>query len=144
MRWSTSDPSLAAVSNDSGLPGFVTGIPLEGAVTGNAAGHVTISATAAGVSGSLDVTVTDATPGSLMVTPANSSVALGLSQQLKVVATFSDSSTEDVTSYVSWTTSNPAIAVVYPGGLAYTSGVGTATVTAQLSGTAGSTTVTVH
>jgi hypothetical protein len=63
---------------------------------------------------------------------------------MSVMATFSDSTTEIVTPYVQWTTSNPAIAVVYPGGLVYSSGTGVATVTATLSGIIGSTTLTVQ
>ncbi|HUM06762.1 MAG TPA: Ig-like domain-containing protein [Terriglobales bacterium] len=143
-RWTSSNPSAVSVSDDPAIPGLVTGIPYQGSVTGLVAGHVTITATAGGVSGSADVIVTDATPAFLTVTPPNGAVHLGFPQQMTVVATFSDSTTQDVTPYVTWSTSDPTIAVVYPGGLAYSSGIGPATLTATLSGISGSTTLTVQ
>jgi len=74
----------------------------------------------------------------------NGLVQLGLAQQCEVTATFSDNSTQVVTPYVRWKTSDAAVVVVYPGGLAYPSGIGTATITAVLGNVAGSTTLTVH
>jgi len=145
VRWSSSDSSIANISNDPGIPGFATGIPTQGNITGLVTGRVTLTATAGAVSGTSDVIVTDATPSLIIVTPMNGSVQLGLTQQLVAVATFSDNTTEVVTPYVRWTTSDPAIVVVYPGGVAYPSGVGTATVNASLFGSAaGATTLTVQ
>ena len=91
-----------------------------------------------------DVIVTDATPAFLTVTPMNGTVQQGLTQQLTVLATFIDNPTEIVTPYVRWTSSDPSVVVVYPGGLAYPRGPGLATVTANIGGAAGSTTLTVH
>ncbi len=144
VRWSSSDSAVAAISDDPGIPGFATGVPTQGNVTGLASGHVTLTASAGGVSGTSDVIVTDATPSLLTVTPMNGAVQLGLTQPLTVVATFTDNTTEDVTPYVRWTTSNPGIALVYPGGGAYPSAAGTVTVTASFGGAAGSTTLTVQ
>jgi hypothetical protein len=144
VRWSSSAPSIATISNDPGIPSFATGVPTQGNVTGLVSGHVTLTASAGGVSGTSDVIVTDATPMLINVTPLNSSVPLGLTQQLLVVATFTDNTSEIVTPYVRWATSNPGIVVVYPGGVAYPSGTGVATVTASLAGTAGSATLTIQ
>jgi hypothetical protein len=91
-------------------------------------GTANITATAGGVSGSTTVSITAATPQSLTITPANGVVALGIPQQLKVTGSFSDGSKQDVTALVQWSSLNPDIAVVYPGGLAYTTGNGTAAV----------------
>jgi len=143
-HWASSNPAVAGVSNDPGIPGYVTGIAGLGTVTGLVAGDVAVTATAGGVSGSSDVIVTDATPTILTVAPMNGAVQLGLTQALTVVATFSDNTTEDVTAYVSWTTSNAGIAIVYPGGVAYPSGTGTVVLTAELAGIPGSTTLTVQ
>ena len=143
VQWSSSDPSIATISNDPGIPGFVT-VPTQGNVTGVVSGHVTLTASAGGVSGTSDVIVTDATPALINVTPLNGTVQLGLTQQLTAVATFTDNTTETVTPYVRWTTSNPGIVVVYPGGLAYPSGTGVATVIASIGGAAGSATLTVQ
>ena len=143
VHWSSSSSAVATVSNNPVVPGLATGVTGQGAVTGVAAGDVTITASAGGVSGTLPVTVTNAAVQSLTVTPIDSSISLGLTQQMIVVATLTDTSTEIVTPYVQWSTSDPAVAIVYPGGLAYSSGAGTATVTATMAGVPGSTTLTV-
>ncbi len=143
-RWTSSNSSIATISNDPGIPGFVTGVTHQGVATGSVSGHVTLTASAGGVSGTSDVIVTDATPAFLTVTPMNGTAQQGLAQQLTVVATFSDNTTQTVTQYVGWTTSDPGVVVVYPGGLAYPRGSGVATVTANLGGAAGSTTLTVQ
>ena len=144
VRWTTSNPSLATISNDPGIPGYITGVTTQGVATGVASGHVTLTATAGAVSGTSDVIVTDSTPAFLTVTPMNGTVQQGLTQQFTVVATFIDNTTEIVTPYVRWTTSDPGVVVVYPGGLAYPRAPGVATVTANIGGTAGSATLTVQ
>ena len=144
VHWSTSNPAAVAISNDPGIPGYATGIAGLGAISGSSAGHVTVTAAAGAVSGSSDVIVTDATPAFMTVTPANVSVPLGLSQALIATVTFSDSSTEDVTAFAVWTTSNADIAVVAPGGMAYSSGAGTASLKATFGGISGSTSLTVQ
>ena len=144
VRWSTSNPSTATISNDSGIPGFVTGVTTQGVATGLVSGHVTLTATTGAISGTSDVIVTDATPAFLTVTPLNGTVQQGLTQQLTVLATFIDNMTEIVTQYVHWTTSDPSVVVVSPGGIAYTTGLGQATVIANIGGASGSTTLTVQ
>jgi hypothetical protein len=144
VRWTTSNSSLATISNDPGIPGYITGVTTQGVATGVASGHVTLTATAGAVSGTSDVIVTDSTPAFLTVTPMNGTVQQGLTQQFTVVATFIDNTTEIVTPYVRWTTSDPGVVVVYPGGLAYSRGPGVATVTANIGGTVGSTVLTVQ
>ena len=88
--------------------------------------------------------VTDATPAFITLTPLNGSVQPGLTQLLSAVATFTDNTTEIVTPYVRWTTTDPSVAVVYPGGIAYSVGTGVTTVTASLNGAAGNATLTVQ
>ena len=56
-------------------------------------GTSTISATLGGVSGSTVLTVTAAVLQSIAVTPANPSVAKGLTEQFTATGTFSDNST---------------------------------------------------
>jgi hypothetical protein len=144
VRWTTSNPSTATISNDPGIPGYMTGVTTQGVVTGLASGHVTLIATAGAISGTTEVIVTDATPAFLTLTPMNGTVQQGLTQQLTVIATFIDNTTEIVTPYVRWTTSDSGVVVVYGGGLAYPRGPGLATVTANIGGAAGSTTLTVE
>jgi hypothetical protein len=71
-------------------------------------------------------------------------VLLGLSQSFTATVTFSDSTTQIATPYVQWTTSNPAIAVVARSGIAFSTGKGTANISASLEGISGFTTLTVQ
>jgi hypothetical protein len=80
----------------------------------------------------------------MTVTPADGAVMLGLAQSFTATVTFSDTTTQVVTPYAQWTTSNPAIAVVTRGGIAYSTGKGTANISATLDGVSGFTTLTVQ
>jgi hypothetical protein len=144
VQWTSANPNVASMSNDPGIPGIATGVSGQGAVTGFVSGTATVTATAEGVSGSSPVFVTDATRQSIAITPANGTISEGLTQTLSAVLSFSDGSTQDVTPYVQWTTSAPGLVVVNSDGVAYTSGKGTATITATYLGSTGSTTVTVQ
>ncbi|MGB9074179.1 MAG: Ig-like domain-containing protein [Terriglobales bacterium] len=127
VRWSSAEPGAATVSNDPGIPGITTGVGRRGVMTGGIqGGTAVVTATADGISGSTTVSVSTATPQSLAITPANGIVALGIPQQCKVTGLFSDGSQQDVTPSVEWSSLNPDIAIVYPGGLAYTTGKGMA------------------
>jgi len=129
VRWTSGSPAAATVSDDPGVPGIMTGVAGRGVMTGGTLGGSTlITATTGGISGSTTVIVSAATPQSLTVAPANGIVALGTLQKCKVTATFSDGSKQDVTPLVQWNSLNPDIAIVYPGGLAYPTGKGIATV----------------
>jgi len=144
VEWSSAKPAVATISNDPGIPGYVTGVTGQGVVTGLTPGSVNITATAGGVSGVVSVIVTAATPQFVTVTPADPGLALGLTQSFTATVTFSDTTTQVATPYVQWTTSNPAIAVVTRSGVAYSTGAGTANITANLGGASGSTTLTVQ
>jgi uncharacterized protein YjdB len=144
VQWSSGTPAVATISNDPGIPGYVTGVTGQGVVTGLAAGTVKITATAGGVSAVASVFVTAATPQFMAVTPADPAVTLGLWQPFTATVTFSDSTTQIATPYVQWATSNPAIAVVTSGGIAYSTGKGTANIFASLDGISGYTTLTVQ
>jgi hypothetical protein len=47
-----------------------------------------------------------------VVTPANSSMAVGTTKQFTATGTFSDSSTQDISASVVWTSSSPAAATI--------------------------------
>ncbi len=134
VTWTSSAPSLAAISNAAGS---------QGLVTGSGAGSATITATQGGVSGSTTVTVTPAILTSIAVTPAHPSVANGTTVQLTATGTFSDRTTQDLTASAIWTSSSNAIATVSSGGLVRGTGVGRATITATQAGVSGATIVTV-
>src|SRR5215469_1111387 len=73
----------------------------------------------------------------IQVSPGTASVALGHSQSFTAKGTFSNSTTQDLTSSVSWTSSATSIATISSGGMASTKGQGSATITAAMSGVSG-------
>ncbi len=134
VTWSSSAPSVVAVSNTA---------PSQGLVTGIGVGSATVSATLAGVSGTTTVTVTPAVLTSIVVIPANRSIAQGSSLQLTATGVFSDRTTQNLTASASWSSSADPIATVSSSGLVRAAGVGNATITATEAGVSGTTTVTV-
>ena len=137
--WSTSDATKATVSNTGGTNGLATGV---------AAGTATITATMSGVSGSASLTVTNASLVSVAVTPANPSINVGTQQPFTATGTFSDTTTQDITNLMTWTSANTNVAVVTTNsGVATGQNVGssliTATAPASLGNKTGSTTLTV-
>ena len=80
---------------------------------------------------------------SVMVTPAQPSVALGNQQQFKATGTYSDGTSQDLTSTATWASSQPSVAAITTGGLATTNATGTSSIMATSGGLSGSTTLTV-
>jgi trimeric autotransporter adhesin len=80
---------------------------------------------------------------SIQVTPANSFVTAGNTQQLKATGTFSDNSTQDITNSATWSSSDTAAATVSSSGVATAVAVGTATISAASSSVNGSTSLSV-
>jgi Protein of unknown function (DUF3443)/Bacterial Ig-like domain (group 2) len=81
---------------------------------------------------------------SIAVTPANPSIALGLTQQLTARGTYSNSSTQNLTSSVTWNSSTPAVATISNAGLVTSVSTGTTTMTATFGNiTSNSITITV-
>ncbi|MDB6084717.1 MAG: LigC protein, partial [Gammaproteobacteria bacterium] len=132
--WTSTATGVASVSNAATTKGLASAV---------GAGSATITATASGISGSTTLTVTAATLLSITVTPANPSIAKGLTQSFAATGTYSDNSTQNLTSVVSWTSSNSSIAPISTAGTATAAAVGSATITASMGGVSGSTTLTV-
>jgi uncharacterized protein YjdB len=80
---------------------------------------------------------------SISVTPPSATLPKGTTQQLQATGTYSDGSTQDITSQATWTSANAGIAAVDANGLVTAAGVGSATVTATLAGQSGSADITV-
>jgi hypothetical protein len=78
--------------------------------------------------------VTTATLLSIAVTPASASIAAGSSQQYKAVGSYSDGSTQNITSTVEWDSSDSSIAAISSSGLAIGLAEGDINITASLSG----------
>src|SRR5262249_37091839 len=90
----------------------VAAVNPSGVATGVGIGSTTVTATQGAVLGSTTVTVTAAVVSSIAVTPATSSIAKGTTVPLTATGTFSDGSMQNLTTQVSWTSANNAIAQV--------------------------------
>jgi uncharacterized protein YjdB len=108
---------------------------LAGAITATAVGPGTanISATFTGVIGSAQLNVSSATLSSISVTPATVLLAPASFANCVAIGTFSDGSTQVITSFVTWTSSASNIASVSSAGQVTARSAGTATITAQFS-----------
>lgn len=138
VQWSSSDPTVASVSNALGYDGLGVGLN---------AGSVTITATLGGASASTVLTVTPAALVSIGVTPANPSIADGLTSQLMATGVYTDNSTQDLTASVAWTSSDPTVASISNAsashGLATGVSPGSVTIAAASGSVSGSTSLTV-
>ena len=106
-------------------------------------GVTVITATQSGVSGSASLTVTPPALVTIAVSPANVTIALGVTQQFTATGTYTDQSTQNLTSTATWSSSNTTIATIAPGGLATSVAQGTTTITATVNGIAGTGSLTV-
>ena len=130
LTWSSSANSVATID-------------VNGNAAGVASGTATITATSGSVSGTASLTVTAATLVSFAVTPANSSMAPSTTKQFTATATFSDSSTQDVSASVLWTSSSPAAATINAQGQVSAVATGSTTIKAVYGTVSGTTTLTV-
>src|SRR5206468_7163596 len=89
VTW-TSANTVCAASDSAGL------------ATSVAAGMTTITATLGGVSGSTTLTVTAATLSTIDVTPTDPSIANGTTRQFTATGTYSDCTTQDLTTQMAW------------------------------------------
>jgi hypothetical protein len=138
VTWSAVNSAIAVISSAQGSSGLARSL---------AAGTTTIRATSGNVQGSTSLTVTSATLLGLDVTPAIPSIPTGLRQQFFATGTFSDGTTKDMTSEVTWTSTEAGVSTVSNAtgskGLATTLVQGTATITATFGMISGSTLLTV-
>ena len=81
---------------------------------------------------------------SIAVTPTNSNIVIGATQQFTATGTYSDGSTQNITSQAAWTSSNTGVATINAAGLATGISTGATTISATLAGVVGSTTLTVQ
>jgi trimeric autotransporter adhesin len=99
--WSSSDITIAQVSNAPRTNGLVTGLGV---------GSASITATSDGVQGSTTITVSPAVLTSISVMPPDPSIAKGITVQLTATGVLSDATTVDLTSQASWTSGDNTIA----------------------------------
>jgi len=131
VTWSSSNTGIATIS-------------ASGLANTHSTGSVTVSATMSGVTGQGTFTVGDAALVSIAVTPANSQLLLGTLNQFTATGTFTDQSTKDITSTVTWASSNSGVASVNASGVVTTLAVGSLTISATSSSISGSTSANVQ
>ncbi len=131
--WTSSSPDVASIN-------------FTGLASGLTAGVTTISATYQSVSGATTLTVAVSSPvlQSLTVTPGNPSIAMGQNQQFVATGQYSDGSTQNLTSSVSWSSSQPSVGGITAAGLASGLGGGSTTITAALGSISASATLNVN
>ncbi|HUI44658.1 MAG TPA: DUF3443 family protein [Nitrospirota bacterium] len=98
--WNSSNPSVATFSN------------LTGVAASSMTGTTTIGASYGGFSQSTQLTVTPAALVSITVAPASSSIAFGTTEQFTATGTYTDNTTQNLTTSATWISSAPAVAVV--------------------------------
>jgi uncharacterized protein YjdB len=103
VTWQSSNTSVATASNGSGTQGSITGL---------SGGTATINATLGNVSGSATVTVTAAALVSITISPTDPSLPIGTTDALSAQGTYSDGSSVDVTTSVTWSSDTAKVATV--------------------------------
>ncbi len=129
--WSSSQTSIIQLGNLTAAPKKQLNSPNNGSL-----GVSRITATLGAISGYSDLTVTSPTLVSIQVDPTNPSVAKGLTQNFTATGTYTDASTQDLTTSVTWHSSSTSKATISNAsgteGKATTLLTGTTNITAQL------------
>ena len=122
VSWSSSNSLIAAIN------------PVSGIALGLLAGTANITASLGGItSQAVPLNITNATLQSISVIPATPSIALGTTQQFTATGTYSDLSTANITTSVTWASSVPATAAISAGsGLAHGLVAGSTQITATM------------
>jgi hypothetical protein len=103
VTWASSATAVATISNATGSQGLATSIRQ---------GQTTISATLDGITGSTALNVGPAVLVSLSLEPVKPFAAIGSTEQLTAIGTFSDNTTENVTNELSWSSDTTSVATV--------------------------------
>lgn len=129
VTWASSDMAKLSISNAAGSKGLGTTL---------AVGAVTVTATWNGVTGSTPFNVTAAALTGLAVSPGSSTASLGSVRQYTATGTYTDGTQQPVTTQVTWSSSNAAVATVSNAagsrGLATTLATGLTQISASLGG----------
>lgn len=137
VTWSVSNGN-ASISNAAGSNGTLTAV---------GAGAVSVTASLNAVSASVNATVVAAVLNQITVSPANVSLPLGLGQAFVATGLYSNGTVLDITSNVTWSNGDPAVAttsnVAGQAGYTHTIATGATTVVATLGAISGAANLTV-
>jgi uncharacterized protein YjdB len=131
VTWSSSNTAVASIGKTNPI------------ATGLTPGSTNITATLGATSGSTMLEVTNATIVSISVTPTGRTIAPTTELSFTATGTFSDSSTQVITTDATWTSSDIAVATVGAEGGATAVAAGTTNITAAFGGKSGSSLLTV-
>jgi hypothetical protein len=107
-------------------------------------GSTTISATVGAIVGSTPLAVTPPVLQSITVTGGGAmDIHYGFMAQFSATGHYSDGSTPNITTMVTWASSNPSVVTIDPTGLAYGASLGTSTISATLGTIVGTQSVSV-
>src|SRR5581483_11371651 len=119
----------------------VAAVSPNGLVSGQSAGVVTITAQDGPISGTASVLVESAALSSIQITPATQTVAAGFATPFSAIGTFTNGDTQNLTTFVNWTSSSSSIATisnaVSTAGMATGIQPGNSTISALFSGVVG-------
>ena len=138
----TSHDITSSVTWASGTTSVAT-IAASGLATAVAAGSSVISAKSAGVSGNTTLTITAATLQSIAITPANPSMPASLSEQFTATGTYSDGTSHNITSTVTWVSATTSVETISAAGVVSSVATGTSVISATSGSISGTTTLTV-
>lgn len=154
-HWTSSAPAIATITSPSAhdscddAPSNVPPVDdaanrVCGEVTGLSAGTTTLTARFGLTVGVASLVVSSANLTSITVTPANPIINLGDSQAFTAIGHFDDGSTQDLTPFVAWTSSDLTVAIINSLGVATPSNSGTTVISGTLNGIIGQTNLTVN
>lgn len=103
LNWSSGNEEVATVDNVIGQ---------KGVVLTKGVGPVTITGSYGTASGQIELLVTSESFASLVITPTNSKVPKGLEKPFKLIGTYPDGTTQDVTKSAVWSSSMPLLGSV--------------------------------
>lgn len=130
VSWTVDNNTLASIDSS----GHV--VPLQ-------AGVVTITSSLQGVTAQHSLTITDVTLDAIQITPQQAEIPSGLNQAFQAVGSYSDGSTQDLSDFVSWSSSSPLVASMTDA-TATGGNPGTATISATYNGVSAQASLTVN
>jgi 6-phosphogluconolactonase (cycloisomerase 2 family) len=124
--WSSSNPRIATTGASTGDTQAIS------------VGSSTLTASLQGLQASTNLTVTPAALVSIAITPPTPSIALGLTQQFSATGTYTDKSSRDLSTQVTWASTVTSVAMISnaagSNGLASSVATGTSDITAAMAG----------